>query len=165
MKSLSRHMRWQSKRFYCKGASGQSTAGTALPYLRVYSNRVSFPGCLWPVFLLVPGGACISEKMSFSFRVSGGLTGHIRSWRLSILLAPPKFSQFSTAALWFLIRISRCEAAHASSYYCTWPRQVFLGVNCSLISWILITNGLLSSRGENISIWNDTCDKGTWDRI
>ena len=81
--------------------------------LRFYDNGVSFPGCLWPVILLVLNGAHISEKMSFSFRVSGGLTGHIRSWHLSILSAPPKVSQFSTAALQFLIGISHCEAAQA----------------------------------------------------
>jgi len=82
-----------------KGTQENQNRSAIWHSLRFYDNGVSFPGCLWPVFLLVPGGACISEKMSFSFRVSGGLTGHIRSWRLSILLAPPKFSQFSTAAL------------------------------------------------------------------
>ena len=69
-------------------ASGQSTAGTVLPYLRVYGDGVSFPGCLWPVTLLV---CCIwsflvahtsAAKMGSTVSVSGRLAGHIMGWCL-----------------------------------------------------------------------------------
>ena len=44
------------------------------------------------------------------------------------------------------------------------PRWV-VSVNGSLTSWFLNTSGLLPRRGENISMLNDKCDKGTRDQI
>ena len=65
-----RHMHWQSKRRHWKGEPGRERAGWENPggllchvahSLRFYNNKVSFPACLWPIILLVPVIASLSQ--------------------------------------------------------------------------------------------------------
>ena len=174
MNCLRRQTYWRSKsllgrnpRWRAAGEEEPRRTRTALPY-----GTVSGFTIMGLAFQVVSGqSSCLALVVHASQKRWVLASGFLGGWQdilgagVSSSFWPLLNSLFSTAALWFLIGISRCEAARASSYYCTWPRPVFLDVNCSLTSWILITNGLLSNRGENISIWNDTCDKGTWDRI
>ena len=122
---------------------------------RVYGGGVSFPGCLWPIILLVPISgpiqgpswwcALISVKMVSSAMVSGRLTGHIMGWRLlppfgPSQILPGSFHQlhhvpYQDLLLWdnSCKRLLSCLAKAAVS------------VNCSLT----VPSG--GSRGESIS--------------
>ena len=95
--------------------------------LRFSGNGVSFPGCLWPIILLVPifgltqgpswWCAHLSAKMDSSVSVSGRLAGHIMGWHLLPPFGPSRILpvSFGDSAM-FLIGTSYCEKTHASSY-------------------------------------------------
>ena len=75
--------------------------------LRLYGNEVSFPGCLWPIILLVSIFGLtqgpfwwhlhLSAKMDSSVRVSGRLAGHIMGWHLLLPFGP---SQILPVSFW-----------------------------------------------------------------
>ena len=143
-----RHTYWQSKRLYWEGAPGWRAAGQVDPgellcqVARSHKNGVSFWGvsgqspCLAHIWS--DSGPCwwrahLSAKVDCSARDSGRLVGYTMGWRLLSPLGPSQFSQLAVGgSTMFLVGTSCCETAHASSYYCAWPRRA-VSVSGSLI--------------------------------
>ena len=102
---------------------------------RVYGNRMSFHGFLWPVILLMTvfgptqspsPGACTHRQDGF-WSVSRRLTRHIMD-RCFLLLSGSSWILLagSVDSPMFLIKPLLLWHTHASSYYHAWPSQAVL---------------------------------------
>ena len=96
--------------------------------LRVYAGGAGFPGCLWPIILLMPifglpqgpSWWCthLSIKTDSRARVSGRFAGLLGVGVCSLLLVPPEFFQLVLEAVCSFLSGTSCRNSCNKLFLC-----------------------------------------------